>query len=154
MKTEISVKNLQKRIPLKPKIIVRAAKKILKAEKVSQATLSLVFVTNAKIKSLNKKYLKRDHTTDVLAFDLNSNAFTVQKTRHSKSAKKRISGEIIISTDAAFENSRIFKTSLHKEVLLYVIHGILHLSGYDDHAKNDIEKIRKREKQLLELICK
>ncbi len=56
-----------------------------------------------------------------------------------------MAGEIVISADTAFKNSAAFGNSLEKEILLYVIHGILHLSGYDDHAIADIKRMRARE---------
>jgi len=141
MKTEITIKNLQKRTPISPSKIKQAVKKILRLERVKTANLSIVFVTDRKIKALNKKYLKREHATDVLAFDL-----------REKPAPKTITGEIIISADTAVKNSRTFKTSIKKELLLYLAHGILHLLGFDDHKKKDIVRIRKKEEQLLKAI--
>ena len=140
---EITVENLQKAIPLKPKPLSRLAEKILLREKVKDANLSLVFVSASKIKSLNKKFLKRSHATDVLAFNLGERSFT---------AKGILSGEIIISTDAARQNARTYKTSLEKELALYVIHGILHLLGYDDHGKAKTRLMRKKEAELLRFL--
>jgi probable rRNA maturation factor len=62
---------------------------------------------------------------------------------------KRIAGDIIISTDAALKNSRLYGTRLSEELALYVIHGILHLLGFDDHRPRDVEKMRKKEQELL-----
>ncbi len=103
--------------------------------------MALVFVSNPKIKALNKKYLKRNHATDVLAFDLSDGALP---------AKKHLQGDIIISTDAVIANARKFKTSLRYELALYIVHGILHLLGYDDHAAKDITRMRKKEQELME----
>ncbi len=66
--------------------------------------------------------------------------------------KSFLIGDIIISTDAAIQNAKAFKTSINYEIVLYVIHGILHLLGFDDHKEEDIKKMRKREKFLLEKI--
>jgi len=65
-----------------------------------------------------------------------------------------IKGEVIISTDAAIKNSRIYKTSLAQEVVLYIIHGILHLIGYDDCCGIDISKMRKKEEETLNLLSR
>lgn len=63
--------------------------------------------------------------------------------------EREISAEIVISVDAAVQNARIYRVPLAEELILYVIHGILHLLGYDDHASDDIRKMRRRERQIL-----
>lgn len=104
-----------------------------------KAQLSAVFVTDRKIRSLNKEFLQRDCSTDVLAFD-----YTVQ---HHK-----LDGEIVISATTAYKNARKFGTSSYEELILYVVHGILHLLGYDDHRAKDTKKMRAREKKLMLMI--
>ena len=105
-----------------------------------------MFVSRQKIKSLNKKYLHRQYATDVLAFDLRSGVEAKQK--------RLLNGEIIISLDAAKQNHKTFQTSLAQEIVLYVIHGILHLLGYDDHSPADIKRMRRKERELLEYLKK
>jgi rRNA maturation RNase YbeY len=83
---------------------------------------------------INKKYLGHDDKTDVLTFDLGDGL-----------------GEIIICPQVAAANAAFYKTSTRKEILLYVIHGILHLKGFDDHAPQDIIQMRKMENKLLRL---
>jgi len=104
-------------------------------------------VTNQKIQSLNKKYLKKDRPTDVIAFDLSDE----QNSRSSKKAKY-IEGEIVISASAAFSNARRFQTSVDYELTLYLVHGILHLLGYDDHKTADVRRMRVKEKKIMEKI--
>ena len=101
--------------------------------------LSLVFVTRQRIQALNKRYLKRTYATDVLSFDLSA--------RGSRS--KEIKGEVIISTQAAVANSRVYGTSIAKEIDLYVVHGILHLLGFDDHSPAEIKRMRAAENEVL-----
>ena len=139
-KMEIAVKNHQKKILLNCPQISKITKTILHREKVSQASLSIVFVTYQKIKALNKKFLKRSYATDVLAFD----------GREGKS--KDLAGDIIISTDAAIKNTKIYETTLEREIIFYVIHGILHLLGFDDHKPSAIKKMRKKEQELLKYL--
>ena len=136
---DISITNLQKRIPIKTARIIRVVRKILKAERVPAAQLSFVFVSNPKIRALNKKFLKRNSATDVLAFDFN------------KSKSDELNGEIIISTDQAIHNARLYKTSSQKELMLYVIHGILHLLGFDDHTSAEIKRLRRKEEELFKI---
>ncbi len=91
--------------------------------------------------ALNKKYLKHHYTTDILTFNLSDN-------------KNKLVGEIIISTDEALKNAKIYKTLPRQEIILYVVHGILHLLGYDDHSPSDIKKMRAKEQELLEYVKK
>lgn len=62
-------------------------------------------------------------------------------------------GQIVISADTAARQARVYRTSLEREIILYVIHGILHLLGYDDHRPQDIQKMRDKERQLLEYVA-
>ena len=144
MPTAITVVNLQKRIPLQIQSILKAAQTILHHEGIRAGELSIVFVTDSRIKSLNKKYLNEDHPTDVLSFG-NDN-FGINS--------KQVSGEIIISTDTAVKNARIYHVTPHREILLYVAHGILHLLGYDDQRDSDTRQMRRKEQTLMNLISK
>ncbi len=82
----------------------------------------------------------------MLAFDSTGDE-SIQSKRKRK--PEVIAGDIIISTDAALKNSRIYATALSKEMTLYVIHGILHLLGFDDHTSRDTKRMRKKEQDLL-----
>ncbi len=62
---------------------------------------------------------------------------------------KHLSGEVIVSVDMAVKNARRFKNDLRNEVALCVVHGILHLLGYDDHHPHDIKRMRKKEQEIL-----
>lgn len=81
--------------------------------------ITVSFVSDAQIRALNKKYAHKGHATDVLAFD-------------ESLEKGNITADIVISVQAAARNSRVFKTTPLYELYLYVIHGLLHLLGYDD----------------------
>jgi len=143
---EITFKDHQKKVPLNSSQIIKITKLILRHEGVQKATLSIVFVSHQKIKALNKRYLHRNHATDVLAFDLSE-----KLSRNKKIIRKpkEVTGDIIISTDAALKNIKRFNTALTRELALYIVHGILHLLGYDDHRAVDIKKIRKKEQEIL-----
>ena len=144
---DITLKDHQKKVRLNSSQILTVAKAILRHENVHQATLSIVFVSHQKIKAFNKKYLKRNHVTDVLAFDLSDHAVP-------KRMSKTLTGDIIISTDAALKNVNAFQTTLSQELALYIAHGILHLLGYDDHKPPDVVKMRLKEQSILSYLGK
>ena len=95
-------------------------------------SLSIVFVGTKRMGAINKNFLNHDYVTDVLTFDLGEG-----------------SAEIIICPQVADMNAKEFQSTTEKELILYVIHGILHLAGYDDHHPKDIQKMRQMEKRLL-----
>jgi len=64
--------------------------------------------------------------------------------------RQELKGDVIISVDAAIGNARRFQTSFEYEIVLYMIHGILHLLGFDDHSPADIKRMRHKEKELME----
>ena len=63
-----------------------------------------------------------------------------------------IAGEIFISVDAACKNAPLYNMTVQRELVLYLIHGILHLLGYDDHGPKQIKRMRQREEQILRAI--
>lgn len=122
-------------------------KKILRHEGVTRASLSIVFVSSQKIRALNQKFLSRNYATDVLAFDFQDwGGVTMPGTDEPVFD---LEGEVIISTDAALKYIRVHAGVLSQEMALYIIHGILHLLGFDDHTSADVVAMRAKEQQLL-----
>jgi probable rRNA maturation factor len=122
-------------------------RKILRHEAIGSAQLSVVFVTDQRMKSLNQKYLRHSFSTDVLAFDFRSSS-----EKKKDQPVKELNAEIVISTAAACRQAKIFGSTPDREIALYLIHGILHLLGFDDHRKVDIKRIRREEEKLMDLI--
>lgn len=106
--------------------------------------LEIVFLTDSAMRPLNRKYRKKDRPTDVLSFNINA----------PELGKGRSFGEIFISTDTALRNSKEFGTRFENEVALYIIHGILHLSGYEDYTPRDRSRMSKKQEAILERLCK
>jgi rRNA maturation RNase YbeY len=102
-------------------------------------TLQINFINNEEIRKLNKRYLSHDYTTDILTFDYSNE-------------KKMLDAEIYISLDEAVINSGKYKVSFEKEIKRLVIHGILHLTGYDDKAPGDKKIMKRLENRLLSKI--
>lgn len=137
---DITLDNQQKKVSLNLPQIKQIIKTVLRHEGLKTATLSVVFVTDSQIKLLNKKFLGRGYATDVLAFDLRDKE------------TENLRGDVIISLDTVLRNSKIFNSSFAQEVVLCVIHGVLHLLGFDDHRPMDIKKMRAKEQQLLKIV--
>jgi probable rRNA maturation factor len=135
---EITLKNLQKKVLIPRARLLKAAKAAFRElEKRGHFKaspflgLSIVFVGTRRMRAINKKYLGHDYVTDVLTFDLGGG-----------------SGEIIICPQIACVNARSHQTSTEKEIILYAVHGILHLAGFNDHDPKDMARMRSMEKEL------
>ncbi len=151
---EITVINLQSSIPVSISKIKSAARKIVVELNQTPTDISIVFVGSRRMRTINKKYLGHDYVTDVITFDYYDTSFP--RKRESRNMDPRLKhsgvttcGEIIICPQVALSNAKIHGVSISKELLLYVIHGFLHLAGYDDHKPQDIVRMRLKEKQLL-----
>jgi probable rRNA maturation factor len=103
--------------------------------------LTVCFVDDKAIRQLNRKYLGHNSATDVLTFDISTTA-------------GEITCDIIISTDTAIRNARIFQTTHSYEIKLYIIHGLLHLLGYRDRSPKQRQVMHRKERQVLSKVNK
>ncbi len=113
---------------------------VLTGEAVTDAEISLALVDDAAIHALNKQYLNHDEPTDVITFPL------------SGPGESPLEGEIVISTETAQRVAAQRGHSVAAELALYVIHGVLHLCGYDDRSTRPRKQMREREAHYLELL--
>ncbi|XOB46656.1 MAG: rRNA maturation RNase YbeY [Candidatus Nealsonbacteria bacterium] len=134
----IEVKNLTF-TPVDEIFLKKAAENVLKGERKKKFYLSIALIGRSRMKELNKKYLKRNYATDVLAFP-----------ETEKHPKINILGEIIICPQVIKNNAKKFNFVFKKELCKVLIHGILHLLGYG-HKKSakEAEKMERKENYYL-----
>src|SRR5438105_4350086 len=132
----ISIHNQQEAVPIDFPRMRETARAVLEGEGEPEAEISLAFVDNATIHTLNKRYLDHDEPTDVLSFPL------------SDANAKKLSGELVIGAEVALAQATERGHDVQAELALYVIHGLLHLCGYDDH--DDPTAMRERERHYLQ----
>ena len=101
---------------------------------INDAEVSITFVGNSKIKELNKTYRDKDEVTDVLSFPID----------------EELLGEVIISLPRALEQAEDYGHSLRREVAFLMVHGLLHILGYNHKSDADKAEMRKAEEELLE----
>lgn len=145
MKLEII--DLQKLYHIDKNRIKNLVKSILKAEG-KDAELNIVFTDNKRIKEMNKTFLGHNYATDVLSFVYNEPFFTSNRTRLNHS-QITITGEIIISVEMATELAHKLGYTIEGEIALYLVHGLLHLLGYNDKQQREAKKMHQREGELL-----
>ena len=141
---KIDIQNLQSVAKIDKNKVTECADYVLKAMGESDAELSLVLVNDMHIRNLNWKYRRNDSATDVLAFPM----------RDSRRLSGVILGDVVISVETAKREAKKRKKDLQDELDLYFVHGILHLLGYDDEKIRKRKKMKEKEKELMESLCK
>jgi probable rRNA maturation factor len=117
---------------------------ILKALERSQAELSIALVGDKEMRPLNAKYRKKNKTTDVLSFPADNSA----------TAKRVLLGDVIISVEQARRQAKERTHSLKREMVILLIHGILHLLGYDhERSRRQAKIMADLEVKLFNLLC-
>lgn len=107
-------------------------KYIFKFEKSKVGNINFIFCTDKELLRINQTFLNHNFYTDIITFNLSDN-------------KQIVDAEIYISLDRVRENANRLKTTLKSEIHRVIFHGILHLCGYNDKNKKEIEKIREKE---------
>jgi len=110
---------------------------VIKAENCYVGNINYIFCNDSYLLEINKEHLEHDFYTDIITFDLSDN-------------KNEISGDIYMSHDRALENAKTLDIEINTEIQRLLIHGILHLIGYNDKTKEDKQEIRNKEDQYLE----
>jgi probable rRNA maturation factor len=123
--------------PLEFQRLKEAARSVLEGEGVRACKVTLAFVDDAHIHRLNKQFLQHDEPTDVLTFP------------YTDPDAQSLEGEVVIGYEVAQENAADRGHDLNLELALYVIHGCLHLCGYDDAEDASIKEMRVKERAYL-----
>ena len=123
--------------PLDFQSLKAAAQAVLQGEGVREAKVTLAFVDNAHIHRLNKQFLDHDEPTDVLTFP------------YTEPGAKKLEGEVVIGYGVATEYAADRGHDVGLELRLYVVHGCLHLCGYDDTTPAASKEMRAMEREYL-----
>ncbi|MCM1523604.1 MAG: rRNA maturation RNase YbeY [Ruminococcus sp.] len=149
-KLKVYVKNSQKnvRIPTGLRLLVRkCCAAVLSHEHFgSNAEVSVSFVSNAEIRSLNRQFRGKDRSTDVLSFPLGEDGN--YDMNHETGAL--LLGDVVISMETAVKQADAYGHSLEREVGFLTVHSMLHLLGYDHETSPlDAAKMREKEEAIL-----
>ncbi|QDV50429.1 rRNA maturation RNase YbeY [Gimesia fumaroli] len=147
---QINIQNSQNHIVIDASQLEAAACYLLQSEKVNQADISLAVFDNPTVRELNQQYLAHDYDTDVLSFLLDCQIDPAQQIPEIRGAGKTIEGEVIVSAEMAVAMAEKYQWSAENELLLYVVHGLLHLCGYDDLSESELQLMRTREQQIFD----
>jgi rRNA maturation RNase YbeY len=124
--------------------IKQSAQKILVSLKQSRAELSVALISNREIAKLNRKYRNQPKPTDVLSFPAGG----------VLDGRTRLLGDVVISVERAEEQAKAGGWTLDEEIDRLLIHGILHLLGYDhERSKNEAQVMRALERNISRTLC-
>lgn len=110
-------------------------KDLIILERARPGQINIVLTTDSHVWELNKKYLSRDDLTDIVTFDYTES--------------QEVTGDLFISVPRVKENAEKFEVSYKHELKRVIVHGVLHLLGYDDKKENDKVLMRKMEDHYL-----
>ena len=159
----LELSDRQSFVRLTPAFLRSVFRRTLASELVTSAEVSLALVDDREIHRVNREHLQHDYPTDVISFLYASESVRIKEQRPPSSGRIRLAinagpgrglhleGEIVISGETAVREAKIRKLPPQTELTLYLIHGLLHLCGYDDQTARDREAMQAREKAILGL---
>lgn len=133
---EVALSNQQASLMVDEQRLRHAVEKVVADAGYDPVTISVAIVDDDTMHTLNRRHLDHDYPTDVLSFVLEQHG-------------KQLDGEIIASADYAERESVEYGWSPQEELLLYVIHGALHLVGFDDQDQRSLAEMRRKERHYL-----
>jgi probable rRNA maturation factor len=133
----ISVNNQQSLLKVDKRLLKKAVRLILKDAEIHSGEISIAVVDDEAIARIHAEFLEDDSPTDCISFVLESSPGCLE-------------GEVVASAETAIARAAEFQWPPETELLLYVVHGILHLVGYDDTTSKTRAVMRKMEKQYLQ----
>ena len=143
---KIQIENIQTKIKIERRKIRGTVLKILNILNCADKEISISFTDDENIKQLNKQYLGKNKATNVLSFSLQEGEYG--------NINPQILGDIIISVETAQKDAVKGKLTIEQEIDFLLIHGILHLLGYnhENTIREETNKMRQKEKELFNKI--
>lgn len=135
-KPKVAISSSQKALRVPRRRIDRLVAFVAAAEGMRLAEVDLAIVPNGQIASLNRRYLRHAGPTDVLSFDLSEGG-------------GGLVAQLVVCGDVAVRQARLRHIPPQRELMLYVVHGLLHLMGYEDQTVRGAARMHAREEELL-----
>lgn len=144
----IVIANRQRKRKINTRSLKRMVKEVFAELAVADAELGVNLVADREMTLVNETFLQHVGSTDVITFD------HAERRRGRRGKRKKIYGELFVCVDVAVSQAGEFGTDWQSEVVRYVIHGILHLLGYDDLQPHLRREMKREENRLVRLMAK
>ncbi len=139
----VSIHCRLKRVSVRERTLCRLMRMILRLLDEADVEVGLGLVGDTRMRRLNRTYRRQDRTTDVLAFAY----------RDARTGDALLLGDVVISVPMARRQARALNHSLDEEVLRLLIHGMLHLVGYDhERSRRQALRMRRKETELFQAL--
>jgi probable rRNA maturation factor len=150
MSLELTIRNRQRVRALEMRLLRQIIEAVLTEHlQLEQVELGVTLVGAPEMARVNWQFLQHEGSTDVITFDHTE----AQVSRQSKAAGRReISGELYVCVEDAVAQARSYRTTWQSEVVRYIVHGILHLCGHDDHRAVARRIMKREENRLVRLL--
>jgi probable rRNA maturation factor len=146
----IHMQSLVRRITFDQVRLERSAQAILSDLGETSAELGVLFVGDQRMRDLNRRYRGKNHTTDVLAFSMRE-----AHPPHLSHPMPDMLGDVVISVPTAWRQAMEAGRSLDDELAWLLVHGILHLCGYDhERSKKEARRMHRRQRMVLQSIAR
>ena len=126
---KINLKKNNSTLKINKQALTEIAKDIMLSYQCTNGSISIILLDKENLRKLNKQFFDKDEYTDVIAFNLEDYDYPIE-------------GEIYICPNQINENAKKFKVTYDNELKRVIIHGCLHLLGYEDNSKKEKEKMR------------
>jgi len=138
--TTVNISSSQKALRVPRKKITALVAFVAAAESADIDEVDIAVVTARRVAALNRRYLQHRGATDVLSFDLSQPGGAVAV-------------QLIVCGELAVREARARRLGPQRELMLYIVHGLLHVLGYDDTTVSAANKIHTRQEELLDAFC-
>ena len=142
------ISNRQRTKKINLRLLKQITGALLVELKIKEVEFGVNLVATREMTLMNEAFLKHAGSTDVITFDHLNPKSKIQN------PKSQLHGELFICVDDAISQAKQFKTDWQSEIVRYVIHGILHLTGHDDLKSKSRNKMKLEENRLLRLLSK
>ncbi|QDT31592.1 Endoribonuclease YbeY [Thalassoglobus polymorphus] len=148
---EIHLSNNQQLLPVHDSLVHDAVTQTLTAQNVASAEIVVALIDDKSIHTVNREHLQHDYPTDVISFLYDSSGGTTDEDSEPllKGSDSHLDGELVISVETAIRESTTYQWDPLDELRLYIVHGLLHLCGYDDQTDSEKAIMRQREQAIL-----
>lgn len=144
---QLAFSNRRKRAPVDLRLLRTITRELfVLVPQVSPAQLAICLVGDAEMTEINQTFLRHAGSTDVITFDYS-------EPQARSAAQAGLQGEIFICLDEALRQARRFRTTWQAEVIRYLVHGVLHLLGYDDGTALPRRRMKREENRLVSALA-
>jgi rRNA maturation RNase YbeY len=131
----VAVFNAHPRRRVRHAPVKRTVRLVLRGEKIPRGEVAVVFADRRHVRRINREYLSHDYDTDVISFPLETG--------------DRLEGEIYVNLDRAREQARDYRVTEAEEIARLVVHGTLHLAGYDDRTPRQAARMTRMQERYV-----